>query len=338
LRRRWYVIVGLVLIGGLLFYRQQVAVKNAQQKKYTVQRTTLKDTLSFSGAVDADEKTTLQFQTGGLLSWIGVKEGDRVNQYQTIASLDQRQLQKTMQKFLNTYVKQRMIFDRQQRSIDPAIIGSLSTDTQNSLITAARESQYDLNNAVLDVEIQDLTVKLANISSPIKGVVTKLNYPVAGVNVALGQTIAEIVNPQTIYFSALPDQTDVVKLKEGMEGEVVLDAYPDEKIPAIVQTIAFSPKTDETGTVYQVKMTLGGGDDWTLRYRLGMTGDANFVLREIPNVLAIPSNFIKSENGKKYVLKDQNGKQVKTFIQTGETIESQTEVASGLKEGDVVYD
>jgi len=115
------------------------------------------------------------------------------------------------------------------------------------------QAQWDLNNAVIDVELQDLTVQFSSLSTPIAGVVTNMTHPYAGVNVAVTDVIAEIINPETVYFSASADQTDLPNIQEGMAGEITFDAYPDIKVPATVRSIAFTPKEDETGTVYDVK-------------------------------------------------------------------------------------
>jgi len=339
LKKYWYIVVAFILISGFIFYQQRnTEDKNA--KKYTVKRQNLKETVTLSGEVDATEKVDLQFQSGGRLAWVGVKEGDYVKKGQLIASLDQRQLQKSMQKFLNTYVKERLIFDQQQLDVRPVVIGALSTDAQHRLIQAAQEAQYDLNNSVLDVEVQNISVEYANLFTPIEGIVDHVDTPFAGVNLSVASpSTFRIVNPKTLYFSVGADQTEVVELQEGKTGEIIFDSHPDERITATIRSIAFSPKAGETGTVYEMKLDFENQDvESSYKYRLGMTGDATFVLREVPNVLSIPSSAIKVENGKSYVFKSTNGKKEKAFITTGESIDTNVEITSGLKDGDVIYD
>lgn len=337
-KRRWYVVAILVVVVGFVLYRQIFSGGAGKTNPYKVKRETLKDELTFSGEVDADEKVNLQFQTAGRLAWVGVKEGEYVQKWQAIASLDQRQLKKTLQRYLNTYVKTRLIFDEGQA--DYASGGGLSTEAQRSLQRLAEEAQMDLNNSVIDVELQTITVEYANLYTPIEGVIDHIDTPVAGVNISLtsAQTF-RVVNPTTLFFRADADQVDVVGLHEGQEGEISFDAYPDATIPAKITSIDFSPEEGETGTVYGVKMAFSGAEgNNDYKYRLGMTGDVSFLLREIPDVIAVPSAYIKTENGKQYVLKDKKGKTAKTFIKTGETIENQTIITQGLEEGDVIYD
>ncbi len=329
LKRRWYVILPLLLVLGFLLYRfvfagTQIDKKNA----YKIKRQTISETLSLSGSVDALEKANLRFQTSGYLSWVGVKEGDTVKKYQTLASLDQQQLQKTLQKDLNDYLTTRWKFEQTKDDNN----GIITTNIQRLL----DESQFGLNKSVLDVEIQSLAIKYANLWTPIDGIVTYINTPNAGINITPAQAEFDVVNPQTIYFLATADQTDVVNLRPNMSGTIVLDAYPDEEIKGTIKDISFTPKTDETGTVYAVKIYFSNGNN-NYKYRLGMTGDVDFITRQKKNVLAVPTSNIQAENGKKYVWKAVKDKEEKIYPQLGQEIGDYTEVLSGLKVGDVVY-
>ena len=80
-------------------------------KTLTVKKEDLKDSLSFSGVIEAREKVTLKFQSSGRLTWVGVKEGDRVKKFQGIATLDRESLKKTMENYMNTYLKERNSFE-----------------------------------------------------------------------------------------------------------------------------------------------------------------------------------------------------------------------------------
>lgn len=331
LKKRWYVIALILIIGGIFLYnRSSSQAKAKSAKTIKVKRTVIKDELSLSGSVDALEKVTLRFQTSGLLSWVGVKEGDSVKKYQTLASLDQRSLQKNLAKDLNDFMTKRWSYDQ----IVDNYKGAAITDAMKRLLD---QSQFSLNNAILDVEIRDISKQFSSLWTPIEGIVTRVASPFAGVNITPSQAEFEVVNPQTIYFTATADQTDVVKLHKGMNSEMVLDAYPDKIVFGTITDVSFTPDTNETGTVYNVKIGISE-DNSQYGYKVGMTGDANFILREIKNVIAIPTSVIKSEKGKKYVMRRINGEMVKTYVTTGEEIDISTVIKSGLQEGDIIYD
>jgi len=331
LKKRWYIVAVIILVLAGVFYNTNATKEKQQkQKAYTVKRQTLKNSLSISGEVNADQKTVLRFQTSGRLSWVGVKEGDYVKKYQAIASLDQRDVKKELQKQLNDFMKTRWDLDQSREDVKDKAI----TDKMQRILDKA---QFDLNNSIIDVELQSLAVEYSTLISPIEGVVVRVGSPYAGVNVTPAQAEFEIVNLNTVYFSASADQTDVVNLSDGKQADITLDPYPDEVIPGEVKSIAFTPKAGETGTVYEAKIYFTQNNN-DYRYRLGMTGDANFVTKVMTDVLTIPVSYIKTENGKKYVSKSKNGQIVKQTIEVGDTVDSSAVVTSGLSEGDIIYD
>lgn len=337
LKKRWYIILGIVVITGVVLIKVSTSQTTAQNEKtHTVKRQDLKETLSLSGTIDADEHTVLRFQSSGKLVWVGVKEGDYVKKYQTIASLDQRQMQMQMKKYLLAYQNDRSSFDQSQDDNKNDLI-DLSVDLRNKAQRLVSEAQANLDSAVVDVQLQNLSLEYANLYTPIEGIITRVDSPFAGINITPAQAEFEIINPKTIYFSATADQADVINLKEGMEGSIVLDSYPDKPISGNIIHIAFVPKAGETGTVYEIKIAMNL-DDVDNRYRFGMTGNVDFTTREKNNILAVPSISIKTEKNNKYVFVKNADNKVKTYVETGDKISDNTVIISGLKENDVVYD
>ncbi len=329
--KRWYIVVIVLAVGGYFLYRGMINGSNAQAKTYTVKRDTLQELLSLSGELDVEEKVNLKFQSGGKLVWVGVKEGDSVTKNQSIASLDQRQLEKTLQKYLNTYSKQRNSFEQTVDNNDQLTLG-LSLDIRQQAKRLIDQGQMDLNNSVIDVELQTLAKENAYLVTPIDGIVTRVDAAKAGMNVSITDQF-EIINPKTMYFSVDVDQTEVVRMYEGQQGEIFLDAYPDEKIYGTVSSIGFTPQTDETGTTYEVKMII---DTTGISPRVGMTGDAEFVLNEVPRALAIPIDYIDETDEGMYVYKRIHNKFQKVEVSVGKEYDGMVEIRQGLFEGDVI--
>ena len=297
----------------------------------------LKQTLTLSGKIAADEKVALRFQTSGKLTWVGVKEGDTVQKYQLLATLDKREIQKNLEKKLNTYMDTRWSFEQTQddnnvngRKMQDLIL----TDAEKRIL---EESQFGLNIAVLDVEIQNLALEYANLYSPVSGIVTRIDTPFAGTNITPSGSEIEIINPASTYLSVSADQNEVINLKPGMKAEIIMDPYPEEKLAGTVNTISFTPKEGESNTVYEVKLTMPDSEN-IIKYRIDMTADAIFVINEKKDVLAIPTSLIMSESGKKYVYRKKNNSREKVYIETGTEFDNDTEIISGLSEGDLVYD
>ena len=196
-------------------------------------------------------------------------------------------------------------------------------------------NQWNLDLAVNSVELQYLVVQLSSIYSPIEGIVTKANTKNAGINVAPFSTQFVIVNPNSIYFNVTADQTEIVNLKKGLRGEIILDAYPEEKLSGEIANISFTPRDGEIGTVYDVRVSLSR-DNLDLKYLLGMTGDITFVTSEKKNVTILKLEFVKTDDKGNYVYIDP-GKKEKKYIEVGLEGEDVIEV-KGIDEGTIVYD
>lgn len=338
LRKRWWIIIVITVLLAAAYPLILGKRQGNYTKPYTVTRTNLTETLTISGSVDAGEKADLQFQTGGLVTWVGVKEGDIVKKGQRIASIDQRQLAKTLEKDLNLYVKQRLDFDNQkQEYTEKALPGDKYL--RQDLIDAFQKAQYDLNNTVLDVELQNISLQYSTLVSPIDGIVTHVPVTQSGTNILPTQAGFQIVNPQTVFFSADADQTEIVQVYKNEPASILFDAFPDKEVYGIIESLGYMPKEGEASTVYEVKIKFFDSDaDILDKYRIGMTGDVTFKTKQHSNVIAVPLTYINTEGDKKFLYKSVKGKPVKTYVEVGEAIETDTIVTSGLQEGDVIYD
>lgn len=333
LRKRWYIVIPLFFILGLVFFKQIMAkTKKRKESLYHVKKQTLKETLSLSGEVDAEEKVTLRFQTSGRLAWVGVKEGDYVKKYQAIASLDKRELEKTLKKYLNLYLKTRWNFDQTKDDYKGYELWYIPEETRTAIKRIVDKAQFDLDNSVIDVELKHLALEYANLWTPIEGIVSRVDVPYAGVNITPAQAEFEIINPNTLYFSATADQTEVVNFFVGKKGKIVFDAYPNEEVKGEVYWIGFTPKKGETGTVYQLKIKF----NFDKSLKIGMTGDANFIIKELKDVIALPLNYLKKDRKGDYVYVLIAGKKEKRYLKKGKEIEGKVVIKEGLREGEVV--
>jgi RND family efflux transporter MFP subunit len=335
IKKRWYVtLILVVVVGGYFYQTKNTTAGDKKEEFYQVKRQNIKEVLTLSGEIDADEKIVLRFQTSGKLSWIGVKEGDRVKKYQTIAALDQRDVRAKLQQNLNDFVKKRFDFDQ---TVDDTkrLADQPTQEGRDKMKRLLEKAQYDLNNAVLNVELNQLAIEYSFLTTPIEGIVTRVDVPFAGSNITPAGAEFEIINPSTIYFSANADQSEVPLLAVGMKAKITLDAFENKVFSGKVIYVAFTPKKGETGTVYKIKLEIEP-EKLLSNTKIGMTGDAEFMLQERNNVLVIPVNLVKTENKKKYVEKIVNRKKINTQIKVTDEINGQYIVVDGLKEGDLI--
>jgi len=331
MKRKWMVAASIILT-MLLIPLVLFLMKKPEAETATVRRGSISQELSLSGEIDADEKATLSFQTGGLVAFVGFKKGDFVNQFQAIAALDQRSAKKTLEKTLTDYLLQRSEFDQvKEENLNRTPEQAINNEMKRIL----ERNQWNLDLTVNSVELQDLVIQLSTISTPISGILTEANTPHAGVNVGPFAPQYTIINPKTIYFKVAADQTEVVSTPVGASGTIVLDSYPDKTISGKVSDVSFTPRVGETGTVYDVKVLLNI-DNSNFKYLLGMTGDITFTTFSKSNLLSLPVRFVKTDARGRYVFEDP-GKKKKKYIETGLESDELIEVR-GIAEGAIVYD
>jgi len=318
-------IIGIILIGNGLIQ----ASKKTSQNSAIVKRSDIKEELTLSGKIDAQDHAILDFGIPGKVDWVGVKEGDWVKKGQTIATLEKETLEAALRQAWQTFIAAKAASDKYYDG------RSGNTESYDEKVTrtaldAAQNRAYD------SIRIAQENLKAAVLYSPIEGLVIAADPSFAGVNITTLNSGYEIVNPSTIYLKVNADQTEVGGLRIGQSGKITFDSYPNEQVYGVINNISFAPTKDETGTVYTAKVTLSDIVNKDYKYRLGMTADIDFVIREGKNTLIIPSNFVNSDNKGKFVLigKDKKKQYVKTGIESNQDIE----IKEGLSEGEVVYD
>lgn len=322
------ILILLILIVCLVGIKTYFFSSKQTYTTAVVTRGDVYETLTISGSIQAENKATLQFQTSGLLSYLAVSEGMSVKKNQTIASLDTRSVRKNIDKSLNDYLTNRWTFEQTHDNYKDSLV----TDTIKRTLET---SQFSLNNAVLAVELQDLALKLSTISAPFDGIITQISGAVVGTNTSLLGTTFTIIDPNSLYFDLSVDQTDVTKLSEGMQSSLVLDSFPDSTISGSIKRISFAPKTGEINTVYSIVIAFDPAEANPHAIRIGMTGDATFILNKSLHTLLLPLKFVKEDAKGSYVLTGE--KRIKVPITTGLIGENDVEVI-GIPEGTVVYD
>ncbi len=330
MRLHWKILLFalVILVGAVLVVIERN--KRLSTKKQVFQQPVIQSItkeLEVSGKVDAKEKAVLKFLAGGKLTYLGAKEGDTVKKWQTIASIDARDLQKTLSKNLNLYMIQRLTND-QNRETRKDIHGNANIDRSNN------QDQLTLENTVSTVEIQDLAIKNASLYSPMNGVLISSPTQVSGTIVSSTDAFT-IINPDSMVFLADVGETDIAAVREGMISTITLDAYPKVEIAAIVGKISYQSSEASTGTVFSVEFRLPSFlKDVT--YRLGMNGNVHIVLDKRENVLTVPNRAIIERDGKTYVEIQRGQKTITQEVSLGLESDEDVEILDGITASDLV--
>jgi RND family efflux transporter MFP subunit len=293
-----------------------------------VAKKTIIKTVEASGKIKAEKEVNLKFQTSGKLAWVGVKEGDTVKKWQAIASLDKQELRKKLKKELNDYMNERWSFD-QDHDDYPVVL----TDEVKRILEKA---QFDLNNTIIDVEIADLTLKLATIVTPIEGIVTHIDIPIAGTNITPATATFTVADPEELIFGVDVDEIDIGTIKLGQRAQIFLDSYPEEKFEGEVKKVSFVAKTTRGGgTAFEVEINLPLNTP-EQKFKLGMNGDITIEIEKRENALVIPSEAIMKRQKKFYVFAIKDEITARREVRIGLETETETEILEGITEGEKV--
>jgi len=138
-----------------------------------------------------------------------------------------------------------------------------------------------------------------------------------------------------IYLTSSVSESDIVGLTVEQVVNVTIDSLGETVFKGKVSNISNIPNTDANGiTTYTVTVKL---DELNTDIRDGMNALMSFVKKELENVLLIPVKAVFVENNKQYVnVVQPDGSYEKRAVSTGLSNGTQTQVVSGLDEGETV--
>lgn len=324
---RWVALLAIVvLIGGGIWWSRsgETEVVQTIQPEYK----DLEEILEFSGVTDASERVAQHFAGGGKLVYVGAKSGEVVKKWQTLATIDARSAQKSLQKNLNTYESQRLLFE----NIGDERKDRVLSEEERRL---AQRDQLDLEQTVLSVEMQSISIEDSRLSSPIDGILLKAPSAVVGTNIGPADGY-EVFNPKTIFFRAYVDEIDVSRVYVGQTAKIRLDAFSDQEFSGTVQKVSYASTSLSTGgTVFpiEVMFTLDPAEQG---FRLGMNGDVSLLLEKRTNVLSVPIETVSTKEGKNFVSVLVGEEVQEREVEIGLETDTSVEIVSGITVNDLV--
>lgn len=307
---------------GFYFFGQK---KPTPLQFAAVKRQDIRSVVSSSGNLTGKNVANLKFKSPGKLSFINVKIGDPVKQYETIAGLDTKELAIELQQAQNTYRDKQAIAQKAEDDVkDHSSDESFAQKVTRTTAQAARDSAFD------SVKSAQRAFEDAVIISPIFGIVTQA-IQVTGQTVTAADLIAQIVDTSSIYFDTEVDEADISKVAVGAPAEVSLDAYPEQTFKGQVDQILPQTKTTTSGsTVVTVRIIM---DNPKLTFVNGLSGESSIIYQTSLNTLTIPIEAIRDDGS---VVVQTNGRFGAKKIEPGIASDTEIEIKSGLSENEKV--
>jgi HlyD family secretion protein/macrolide-specific efflux system membrane fusion protein len=197
------------------------------------------------------------------------------------------------------------------------------------------EFKQNLKKAEADLETAKIRYSYSYIYAPKSGIISFVSTQegetvVAGLN---APQFVTILDPKKLENWIYVDETEIGKVKKGMEVVFRVDAYRDKVFKGKVVEIYPKPKI-LNNVVYYIVVARGFKDVELLRPE--MTTHNQIIAGVKRGVLVVPNEAVKWKNGRFVVYKVVDGKVVEVPVQVGWSDDSYTEIVSGLKEGDEV--
>lgn len=339
-------ILGYFLLSSFINSSVEVQLTNAVLQK-PGQSTA---SLNASGYVVAQRKAAIASKGTGRLIFLGVVEGDQVKKNQVIARLEDNDIKAQLEQAkanlklqeadlinaLNTFNRTKDLFAKglsSQQELD-------QTEANYKRILASIEV------AKAGVQAAEVAMENTLIRAPFDGTVLTKNAEVGEIVAPFGGSttsktaVVTIADMNSLLVEADVSESNIEKILEGQNCEIILDAYPEKSYHGFVFKIV--PTADRSKATVLVKV---GFKNYDSRVLPEMSAKVSFFTENIDEsvlsqkpVLVIPNTAIRTEGSKSFVFIVVNDKAKKVEVELGEKFGSYTEVKNGLTTNDRIID
>jgi HlyD family secretion protein len=203
------------------------------------------------------------------------------------------------------------------------------------LVVALKQAELSSARAVLGNALEQLESAKDGypIAAPFDGVVAQVNVE-PGEEVNANTVVIEVIDPSAFDMSARVDEIDVAQLRLGQQATVTLDALPDLELTGNVSSISAFAQSQSGVVSYPITISLATPEEVQLLE--GMSATATIEVELASNALLVPSAAIHEMGDRAVIMLMVDGQLQPAMVTLGATDGVQTEVLTGLQEGDEV--
>ena len=370
------IILLILGVGGYFVYDKFFKAKDEKVEFITkkAKKGSFSKKVDATGEIFATELIDVGAQVSGQIKKLYVKLGDQVKKGDMIASIDSstqqnsidnKEAQLAIYKAQLESAKVALNISKTQFDRENALFAKNATSKQEF---ESAKNTYSANSAKikeLEAQIKQTNIELSTakinlgytkITAPRDGTVVSVQVE-EGQTVNANQTTPTIVNIADLSHVKMKMQIaegDITKIKVGTPVEYSILSEPTKKFQTTVSSIdpglttlsdgsygsssssksSYSSSSSSSSAVYYYAQSIVDNKDGILR--IGMTTQNELLIANVEDAIIVPSIGIKKdENGTfVYVLKD--GKPVKTVVKTGIKDNLDTQIISGINEGDEI--
>jgi|GEM_PF-1513510 len=318
-----------------------------------VVRADLSLTAPVRGNLEMDKKAYLSFGMTGTVKEVLVDSGDTVKKDQVLARLDAPSLEAGVETAEIQVELARIQMSMAQQQYDRAgetwkapeglefledmvefLVGMMGPD-ESAAKASLDMARLNWEMARLNLEMVKENLKMAKIVAPHDGVISEITISEgqALTAAAMAAPAMTLIGDGPMQMRGFIDELDIAMVEAGQNVTITLDALPDEELQGKVYFV--SP----TGTVmfgvvsYETVITL---EDTRDGLRDGMSANADIIIEHRRDVLLIPNRAIRGTRDEPIVRVYIDGQIEDRPVVLGLSDGIDTEVVSGLEEGEQV--
>lgn len=329
-----------------------------------VQRGKIAQTVSATGEISSSHLVDVGAQASGQIKKMYVKEGQVIQKGDLIAEIDsttQINTLNTHRARLESYKAQlesaQIALRTAQRKYDrykllkseDAVSKEEFESTEDALASAKskiKELQSTIRETQIAINTAETDVGYTRIVAPIDGTIVAVMAE-EGQTVNANQTtpnIVQLANLELMENKMQIAEGDATKVKAGQNFSFTILSEPDAPFTGVLDSIdpglttmsqgSYSKSTDTTSSAvyYYARATIPNESG---KLAIGMTTQNTIEIASVDNVLMVPTIAIRTgRDGKKTVRILENDQAVEKIVETGLKDSMNTEIKSGLTEGE----
>ncbi|MEO0483997.1 MAG: efflux RND transporter periplasmic adaptor subunit [Planctomycetota bacterium] len=270
--------------------------------------------VSAPGAIEPMRVVEISAQVSARIVDLPFREGDRVESGDVIVRLDARDLQANLASARASlaseearldgakanYLRTRAEFGRITELYDTRDVSKSDLDLAEADFLGAqsglKQAEQAIEIAKANIERVETDLDNVIITSPMAGVVTKLNAEV-GETVVVGtlnnpgSIIMEVADLSTMLCTAQVDQTNIKPIEPGQRAIVYVNAYEDTEFVGRVERVSLKMDRSSDGVGFfetEIIVELSEGQ----RLYSGLSATADILVETFEDVLVVPSQAV----------------------------------------------
>jgi len=304
-------VVAVLIGGGLVFRAKNRPPPPARYVTTTPNTGDVAEKVQATGAVQPVLQVNVGSQVNGRVAKVNVdfnsvvKKGDllcEIDPIQYGSQVTQASAQVAAQKANLESSKAnaaaaKVAFERTQRLFQQNLAskGELDTVQGQFEVAKAQVSAAEAQIGAIQAQLaqSQTNVTWTKIYSPVDGVVVSRTIDPGATVVASFQAPVLFVIAQDLRkmrVMADVDEADVGKLKEGMEADAVVDAFPGESFHGKVEQVRYSPNNVQGVVTYSAVVEVENPEE---KLRPGMTATVTIKTREVKGALRVPNAALR---------------------------------------------